>query len=51
MTPEEIVEIMNYTRDPILDSFVDKLNVKDKEYKKNYIVWFITILIRLRLRL
>jgi len=34
MTPEEIVEIMNYTRDPILDSFVDKLNVKDKEYKK-----------------
>ena len=34
MTPEEIKEIMNYTRDPILDSFVDKLNVKDKEYKK-----------------
>ena len=34
MTPEEIVEIMNYTRDPILDSFVDKLNVKDTEYKK-----------------
>jgi hypothetical protein len=25
---------MNYTRDPILDSFVDKLNVKDTEYKK-----------------
>lgn len=34
MTPDEIEEIMNYTRDPILDSFVDKLNVKDKEYKK-----------------
>jgi hypothetical protein len=34
MTPEEIKEIMNYTRDPILDSFVDKLNVKDTEYKK-----------------
>jgi len=34
MTPEEIEEIMNYTRDPILDSFVDKLNVKDTEYKK-----------------
>jgi len=34
MTPDEIEEIMNYTRDPILDSFVDKLNVKDTEYKK-----------------